>query len=363
MERFAEIPIAIQTIYADLVQRAWTSNLADLTANTGGSAYTREVKGRLYWYWRTPMKDGLRSSPLYIGPDNQKTRDRIQALKDHVENLRQRRDMVRALRAARLPTPDPMSGDIMAAMAEAGVFRLRAAVIGSVAFQTYSGLLGCHIPATISQTGDLDIGQFHSIAIAVEDKIDRDLESVLKTVDRRFEPIPDAMDGRRTMRYALRVGNEERFSVDVLSPMRGPDRQKIAALPALRSDPQLLRYLDFLLYQEVNAVALYGAGIPINVPDPTRYALHKLIVAQMRRQDVPRSAAKSRKDLDQAAALIAILSRYRPHDLTDFWQELCDRGPTWQEKATASLSMLPDWAAQALVGKQPADDLSTRMKP
>ena len=82
----------------------------------------------------------------------------------------------------------------------------------------------------------------------------------------------------------------------------------------------MLRYLDFLLYQEVNAVALHGAGVPINVPDPTRFALHKLIVAQLRHQGVARSAAKSRKDLQQAQALIAVLARQRPDDLKDLWR-------------------------------------------
>jgi hypothetical protein len=343
-----QIPIAIQSLYSDLTHRAWTGNLADLTANTGGSPYAREVKGRKYWYWRTAMKDGIRPSPLYVGPDNAEVRERLRDMMDHVENLRERRDMVRALRAARLPAPDTMSGDIMAAMAEAGVFRLRAAVVGSVAFQSSPGLLGEIFPSTLSQTGDLDIGQFQSIAIAVEDKIDRDLEAVLKKVDQRFEAIPNPMDGRQVLRYALRVGGDERFSVDVLSPMRGPDRPKIGALPALRSDAQLLRYLDFLLYQEVNGVALHGAGIPINVPDPTRYALHKLIVAQMRHQDYAQSAAKSRKDLAQAEALIGVLSRHRPDDLKDLWGDLCARGPGWQEKARASLTKLPRWVHTAL---------------
>lgn len=151
----------------------------------------------------------------------------------------------------------------MAAMAEAGVFRLRAAVVGSVGFQSYPGMLGCHVPASLSRTGDLDIGQFRSIALAVEDRIDGDLESVLKKVDKRFEAIPNPIDGRQTSRYALRVGGDERFAVDVLRPMHGPDTSKVGSLPALRSDAQFLRYLDFLLYQEVNSVALHGAGIPI----------------------------------------------------------------------------------------------------
>ncbi len=337
---YDDLPIATQTMFADLVERAWTGNIAGLTAG-GGSAYTREVKGRLYWYWRPATKFGTRPAPLYIGPDSEQARDRIDALSDQAASLRQRRDMVRALRAARLPVPDTMTGNVLAAMAEAGVFRLRAVVVGAVAFQSYAGLLGTHLPASLSRTGDLDVAQFPAISVAVEDRIEGDLEAVLRTVDSRFVAVPDAIDGRRTSRYALRAGLDDIFAVDILSPLRGPDRPRIGNLPALRSDAQMLRYLDFLLYQEVNSVSLHGAGIPINIPDPTRFALHKLIVAQLRRSDIQRSAAKSRKDIDQAAALIGVLARHRPDDLRDIWQELCERGAGWQEKAIRSLALLP----------------------
>ena len=40
-----EIPVPIQTTFADLVERAWRGNLQDLTMG-GGSAYTREVRAR-----------------------------------------------------------------------------------------------------------------------------------------------------------------------------------------------------------------------------------------------------------------------------------------------------------------------------
>lgn len=344
----AELPIAVQTLFADLVERAWTGNLADL-ATTGGTAYTQEVSGRRYWYWQPPTgPDGKRPRPRYIGADTEAVRERIHAMQAHVQNLRQRRDMVRSLRAVRLPVPDALTGDILAMMAQAGVFRLRAAVVGSVAFQSYSGMLGVRLPATLSRTGDLDVGQFTSIAIAVEDRIDQDLETVLRTVDSRFEAVPDMIDGRRTVRYALRSGGSDLFTVDILTPLRGPDQGRVAALPALRTDAQLLRYLDFLLYQEVNSVALHGAGIPINVPDPTRFALHKLIVAHLRRHDDPRSQTKSRKDLEQAASLIGVLAHQRPDDLRDYWAELCERGPSWRKAATASLASLPPTIAQAL---------------
>src|SRR3546814_13807909 len=66
-------------------------------------------------------------------------RDRIAAMAGpRAPAMRERRDMVRALRAARLPIPDRLTGEVMAALAEAGVFRLRSAIIGSIAFQSRS---------------------------------------------------------------------------------------------------------------------------------------------------------------------------------------------------------------------------------
>ncbi|RDD60941.1 nucleotidyltransferase family protein [Ferruginivarius sediminum] len=343
------LPVATQTMYADLNERAWRGNLQDLTAGTGGSAYTREVNGRKYWYWRPPSDHGKRPSPRYLGPDTDLVRQRIQELDEHTHNRRERRDMVRALRSARLPYPDKITGDVLAALAEAGAFRLRAVVVGSVAFQCYSGLLGVYIPATLSRTGDVDIAQFHSISLAVEDQIDADAEALLKRVDRRFRAIPDPFDSRRTLRYALESGKAEIYSVDVLSPLRGPERGSLTQLRALRTDGQLIRFLDYLMYQEQNAVILHGAGIPINVPAPEKYALHKLLVAQMRHA-IPRSQVKARKDLDQAAALIEILAEMRPEDLADSWSDLRERGPSWRGKADRSLRLLPEKARQALEG-------------
>lgn len=355
----SELPVAIQTLYADLVEKAWTGDMARLVEGMPGSAYSRQDgKGRRYWYWQPPTgEDGVRPSAVYLGRDSEKLRRRIAAMAGpKAPAMRDRRDMVRALRAARLPSPDRLTGEAMAAMAEAGVFRLRAAVVGAVAFQCYPGLLGVRLPASLSRTSDLDLAQFHSVAVAVEDEIAADLEAVLKKVDPRFAAVADPFDSRRTLRYALREDGQEIYSVDVLSPLRGPDRGRVTYLRALRSNARLLRFLDFLLYQEINAVALHGPGIPVNVPAPERFGLHKLLVAQMRAA-IPRSQAKAAKDIQQAAALIDALRRQRPHDVADAWEELLDRGPSWRRKAARGLTRLPEGMRAWLLEVTPARHL------
>lgn len=250
-----------------------------------------------------------------MGPDGLDIQRRLKAHVDLKAIRAERVSMVRTLRAARLPGPDPLSGKIMSALAEAGAFRLRAVVVGSAAFQTYSPMLGVRFENTMGQTGDLDIAQFHSISLATNDEMVQDFLSTLQAADPRFTAIPSPVDGRRTLRYAIQVGKQEEFSVDLLCPLRGPDRGSVTELRSLRADAQLLRYLDFLIHREVNAVARYGLGVPINVPAPERYAVHKLIVSRLRIQTAE-SQAKARKDIRQAEALIEVLAEDRPYELS-----------------------------------------------
>jgi len=324
------LPVSTQTQYADIVDRAWAGSYQELV-RAGGSPFKQTVKGRDYWYLKMPMVNGERRADQYLGPDRPEIREQLQEHKALKQIRRERMDMIRSLRSARLPGPDPLSGKIMSALSEAGAFRMRAVVVGSAAFQTYGPMLGVRFDNTAGQTSDLDLAQFHSISLAVEDSIPEDFLSTLQSVDARFRAIPSPIDGRRTLRYAIRTGSQEEFSVDLLSPHRGAERPKLTNLPAMKGDAQLLRYLDFLIYGEINAVSLYGTGIPINVPAPERYAVHKLIVSRMR-IDTRSSQAKARKDVLQAEALIEVLLEDRRDDLADAWNEALGRGPKWRQK-------------------------------
>ena len=332
------LPVSLQTLYADLVDRSWSSSYEELM-QAGGSPYKRQVNGVDYWYLKMPMVAGRRGKDIYLGPDNEDVSRHLQDHYDLREIRKQRLDMIRALRHARLPAPDPLSGKILSKLSEAGIFRLRAVVVGTAAFQTYGPMLGVKFQDAAGQTGDLDLAQFHSISISVDDEIDESFLEKLKSVDDRFQAIPSPFDNKKAMRYAIRTKGQEEYAVDLLCPLRGPDRGPLTRLKALKGDAQLLRYLDFLIYGEMNAVALYGIGIPINVPTPERYAVHKLIVARMR-IDTASSQAKARKDIAQAQALFEVLLEDRPYDLQEVWNEALQRGPSWEEKLLQSAQLL-----------------------
>jgi hypothetical protein len=265
-----------------------------------------------------------------------------------------------ALRAAGLPAPDAMTGRVLTALEEAGVFRLRAVVVGTVAYQVYGGLLGERLGLAAARTGDLDLAQFPAVSVAMDDRIDApDLEAVLRRADPRFRRLPPSPTANRAEARSTRFGVGREFRVEVLTPNRGPDTGGGAlSLPALRADGQPLRFLDFLIYREVRAVVLHGAGVPVNVPAPERYAVHKLIVSR-RRAAGPESQAKARKDLAQAAELIVALARQRPYELAAAWREAWGRGPSWREGLAQAERLLPAEARAALAAAFEVDVAAT----
>ena len=339
MRTFQRLPVAMQTVYAELAERAWTGSFRDIM-DAGGTPHKHSVKGRDYWYWHPATRNGHRPSAKYLGPDTPEIRRRIEARLELAEARKDRIGMVRALRAGGMPAPDGLSGNVLAALADAGAFRLSAVVIGSLAFQCYPPMLGFRAPGTATRTGDVDIGQFRAISIAVNDRIEPDLLSVLKSVDPAFDAVPSPFDPSRTLRYAIRRRSEERFVVDVLAPMRGPTRDRPVHLPAPKGDAHPLRFLDFLLYHEIEALVLHGTGIPVKVPAPERFAVHKLLVAARRRPDST-GRIRARKDLEQAALLVRVLASDRPEELREAWEEMRERGPSWREAADRGRNALP----------------------
>lgn len=332
--------VSVQTMYADLVDRAWSGSFQELI-QAAGSPYKRAIGGKDFWYLKSPQINGRRRPDLYLGPDSPVLQDRLSTLRDLREIASERIAITRALRAYNLPAPDALTGKIMSMLAEVGAFRLRAVVVGTAAFQTYSPMLGVKFPNAYGMTMDWDIAQFYPISVAVQDEIQPSMLEELQAVDPRFEAVSSPFDGRKTLKYAVKTGTQESFVVDILCPRQGADRSGITRLDALNTDAQALNYLDFLLYGEVNAVALYGIGIPINVPAPERFAIHKLIVSRLRAQ-LADSQAKACKDLAQAVSLIDVLLEVRPYELAAAWAEANARGPKWRENLEIALQRLPE---------------------
>jgi hypothetical protein len=101
-----------------------------------------------------------------------------------------------------LPRPDPFVGDIVQALADAGFFRFRGVLVGTVAFQCYAAILGVRLSNASMQTADADFAQFHSISVAVKDSIPPILD-VLRSVDPSFRSVPHQTDSPQRTYWSL----------------------------------------------------------------------------------------------------------------------------------------------------------------
>jgi len=326
------LSLPIQTMYAELSERAQLGQMAE-EFDPAGLFIKRTHQGRVYWYFRSATVGGNRHDK-YVGPDSPELGQRVASHRAEKSGYKERRTLVSALIRSGLRGPDARTGPILEALAKAGAFRMRAVLVGTAAYQTYPGLIGARLPAANAMTDDLDLAQFRGISIAIEDQVDVPFLDILRGVDPDFQPLTPVFAPGRASRFAL----GDRYRVDILTPMQGPSDPSLIALPALKADAQPLRFLDFLIYQEVQAVSLWGAGIPINVPAPERYALHKLLVSRLR-LTTSESQAKASKDIRQAGDLITVLAAQRPYELRDIWEELVARGPKWRRLAAAVASL------------------------
>ena len=280
-----------------------------------------------YWYFDTPKPDGGAQDRRYVGPlDDPEITKRVEAFKDLKADLKGRRRLVSTLtREAYLPRPLPMTGQVVEGLAKAGFFRMRGVLVGTVAYQCYTAVLGTRLDAVAMQTGDADFAQFHEISVAIKDSMPPILE-VLRQVDRTFREIPSRVDGRVSTQFVSR----DKFRVEFLTPNQWSDDQAIP-MPALGGAAAFpLRFLDYLIYQPVRAVLLHNAGVPVLIPSPERYAIHKLIVGSRRKEDRD-ATVKSAKDRLQAKSIIEAMIANRQHaDLASAFVEAWDRGDHWR---------------------------------
>lgn len=331
-----EIDLIYQTMFAELAQRTLDAQFRTDFPPHGRFASV-PVKGRRYWYFDEGDKPRR-----YVGPaDNPDIAARVEAFKGDKDDFRARRRMVSSLtREGRMHPPPRITGELVEALANAGLFRLRAVLVGTVAFGCYSGLLGVRLPSAAIMTGDADFAQDYAISGRVGDSLPPILD-ILNSVDPSFRAVPHQGDQVRSTAFI----NQRGYRAEFLTTHRGSDDvtgrpSRMPALGGASAEP--LRYMDFLIRDPVRTVMLHGAGVSVTVPAPERFAVHKLIVASQRRNDGGGNA-KRVKDLRQAALLAeAFGTLRRTDDLRYAFQEARDRGPSWETALDRGIAMLDE---------------------
>ena len=306
-------------MFADLVQQVDAAPLA-------GSVYTRQRDGIEYIYAKIPV--GRVRIDRFIGKVGDPAAEtQAASLRRGSELAQARREIVSMLRRHRLAGPDRSLGAALDAIAFAGLFEQGAVLVGTAAYMMYEPLVGSRLPAPTLMTGDLDLA---TARLALTADPPERMEEILRRADPTFEAILQ-LDPRQP---PSRFRSAEGYLVDLLTPVRRKTDANPMHLKALGAGP--LQHLDWLISEPVPTVALWGAGTAVSVPQPAKFAVHKLILAQ--RRD-PANRHKRSKDLDQAKALIDALQVHDPYALADALADARARGRSgWAEPIARSLS-------------------------
>lgn len=318
---------------------AWTDLRRSLSdgsvSELRGTPRQKSVGAKTYWY--DHFRVGNRTVDRYIGEDTAELRDRLERQAEIARAAKQaereRARLMRVLRAEGYLFTDVGSGQVVAAMAKAGVFRLGGTIVGTHAFRCYEGELGVRIGFDQSATtDDIDIASFERLSLALADAVEPPLAQTFSEL--QFDPLP-SLDGAKTWRW--RHTNRQTL-VEFLTPSFEED-ETIRDLPSLGVNAQSLHFLNYLIAEPIRVPFLYRSGVLVQIPRPERYAIHKLIVAD-RRQGGP-DAIKAHKDRAQAAFLIEALAETRPEDLAEAYQTALEAGPAWRKRIGNSLKQIP----------------------
>lgn len=293
------IPLNIITLYADLVQDL------HMRRERPATIYKRTIKGIEYAYAK--RQAGTDRRDIFIGrADRPEIEAKIEVIVSETLRAKERRTTIAALRVAGIPTPIPELGQALDALDDAGLLR-QTVLVGTAAYQCYPPFVREPLPNASLTTEDADIATM-SLALTADAPEDS-FETVLKRADKTYAGLPTLNPKAFPSRFRAASG----FTVDLLTPvLRSTDPNPIA-IPALSAGAATLQHLQWLIEQPVQAACLFGSGIPLNIPQPARYAIHKLIIAQKRTSNL----IKRQKDLAQAKALIDILKQRDPYALED----------------------------------------------
>jgi hypothetical protein len=318
-----KIPLALATLYADLMQRVHSRPVRP------GSTFTMKVKDRDYVYVKRQTGKVRRND--YVGPaDDPETDTAVELIQSVQEQAQQDRKTISLLKRAGVPAPTPQLGRVLDALSDSGVFK-EATLIGTAAYQCYSPLVACVLPRPTLMTADADLATAR-LAITILPENETILD-VLKRADPTFAPIPALSPAAPASAFRAADG----FMLDLVTQQRTRHDLNPLPLKGAGAGATPLQFIRWLIADPVDAVALYGSGVAISVPQPARFAVHKLILAQERR---PNERPKRQKDLLQARALLEALRESDPYALGDTFKSAQRQGKGWSKRIERSLAEL-----------------------
>lgn len=326
-------------MYVDLLHRLEELVTENAMAGLYSCSFvTKRIKGTEYLYVQGKLADGT-AKQVYLGLLDRQAKalvERFQTMKRELApELNALDASAKALRAAGMVALDPVEWRIVEALAEEGVFRLGGVLMGSVAYRCIANTIGVHLTTSSALTADIDVG-INTVSVAAVTGEAIRVSSALERLEMGFSPMREFDPILEGSRFKAR---DMEFKVEFLTPLIGSGKKQKYRIEQLGVTAIPLRFLDFVLEDTISAIALGRRPILVKVPQPARYAVHKLIVSQER---TGADKLKSHKDLLQAWEIFNALKIVDPGAFEESLEAIRARGPGWKMRVNRGFRMMND---------------------
>jgi|CXWL01.1.fsa_nt_gi hypothetical protein len=303
-----------------------------ILAGTPGTLKKRTQSGKQYWVREHIRVDG-RKTDEYIGAVTTVSGKAAAQLAEEVELARKLARSSGNLRLFGFQRIDRKPAAVIETLCNKGLFKAGLTLVGSHAYGCLLNELG--VIASGYRTEDIDLARVRPLAIALPEG--EGLETLLKETGLDFVSVPGMPAHRPSASFKL--PGAETLAVDLLVP--GGKTGEILAVKELSAHAQAIPLLDFLVAEAMAAIVLSpNQVIPVNIPSPERFLVHKLFSSQSRRRS---DRDKIRKDLEQAAVLSAAVEEETPGRTADAFRELPASGkPAARRGSLAASKLLHD---------------------
>lgn len=292
----------LATTYADVENHALNQDEA-LVGTPGAMSVRKNATGTKFHVRQFYDHEGKKKDQ-YIARQTgtQETERLTESWKKKIEEAKEIRNSVRLLAREGYSILAPKHLAALAPLSKCRIFQAGAVLIGTHAFEVIVNRLGIRV--AVFATEDVDVARPNKLA--VEKLPTGGLLELLRESGIDFVDVPGFERGDPPTSFKEK--GRSRFTFDLLVPATG-EQIEIQPVPELNAHATALPYLRYLLTETQMGAAISSHGVAaVRVPIPERFALNKLIVAQIRSG----RPEKSIKDLKQAAALIAALGENHP---------------------------------------------------
>jgi hypothetical protein len=329
MPLYRELSAAAQAAYANAATAAFVLDANRTAAQASGTFTSKLIGKERYWYHGHRTADGKvvqvylgKSGPVIDELIGQRNDPQAKAAIDHAKRLA---NAAAALGCAEII---PAHAAVIDRLAGHGFFRAGGILIGTHAFIAYQNRFGALWEAGASTT-DLDFAHpGGNLSVALPSDRRMDTRSAIESLNMGFAP--------NTAGTTYTKSDQRDFELDFVTSRGRSDKPVHVA--ALNVTLQPLRFMEYGMEQAMPAVLLTRRGpIVVNLPDPARYAVHKLVISGERPE---RMRVKARKDLMQVACLVDYLQRHDADSLSQAWADAAGRGPGWRKRMTSGLGQL-----------------------